>query len=117
MSDQRDEHDDDDQAIDASPDEAREAFQHKVKTEGLEVAYATAINICKDSKAPAPARATMAVALMRAAGAFARADEETDVEPHNMTAAQLEREIARIRRQDKGPRPARAAKSGDGVFE
>lgn len=116
MPDQRDDYEDD-EAMDANPDEAREAFQHKVKTEGLEVAYNTAINICKDGKAPAPARATMAVALMRAAGAFARADEETDIEPHNMTAAQLEREIAKIRRQDKGLRHARVAKSSDGVFD
>jgi len=107
-----------DQALDASPEEAREQFQRLVKTEGLDVAYRTAISICKDGKAPAPAKATMVVALMRAAGAFARAEEDPVIEPHAMTAAQLEREIKNIRNQAK--RRARASDGGDGggsVFE
>lgn len=84
---------------DHSPDDARDWFAHIVATEGLRIAYNTAVSICQDPKAPAPAKATAVTAILRAAGAFDREKEGGAVEPHNMSGAQLAREIDRLRKR------------------
>lgn len=85
---------DDDDDLDDSPSEARDRFRRKVSTEGLRVAYDTALGICRDAKAPAPAKATAVVALMRAAGAFERRKDEDDDTP--LTSAQRLRHLAEL---------------------
>ena len=90
-----------------SPDEARYRFRRRVSTEGLQVAYDTALALCRDPKAPAPAKATAVVALMRAAGAFERRkDDDDDTDIALMTAAQRQRRIAYLetylKRRDPG---------------
>lgn len=99
-----------------SPQEAREWFRQEIATRGIRISYGALISVCQDPKAPAPAKATAGVALLRAAGVFAREDDTAELEPHQMTAAQLEREVRRLngRRRSLSRRP----KSGDGgVFD
>lgn len=86
-------------AIDESPEEAREWFHREVKTRGVRIAYKALTSVCEDPKAPAPAKATAGVAILRAAGVFARADEDPEIEPHEMTPAQLARAAALARKE------------------
>lgn len=75
----------------------RRALLSKIQTEGAEAAYAAALAVCKDPKAPAPARATCSTTLFRAAGFFNSREDTTPKEPHEMTPAELEARIAEIR--------------------
>jgi hypothetical protein len=95
---------DDDEDLDTMLDtddvqKAREWFRIKVRTRGLKVALNALIEVAADSKAPAPARATAGTSLMRAAGAFSKAEEDAlEVKPlDQMTAAELEAESRRLR--------------------
>jgi len=88
---------DDEAPIDETPEEAREWFEKKIATSGIRIAYETLVGVCNNPKAPAPAKATAGVALMRAAGVFARASEELNKQPHEMTAEELQRDIASLR--------------------
>ena len=104
-------HNDDDDL----PEEAKAWFEHMVATEGLRVAYETAIGICRDPKAPTPAKATSLTALLRSAGMFDRKDgDDRKKEHHEMTAAELQREDRRLERQRNGPRKTSTT---DGVFD
>jgi len=78
---------------------AREWFRVKVRTKGLKVALNALIDVAADSKAPAPARATAGTSLMRAAGAFSKAEEEAlEAKPvDQMTQAEMTRELAKLR--------------------
>ena len=80
---------------------AREWFRIKVRTKGLKVALNALIEVAADSKAPAPARATAGTSLMRAAGAFSKAEEEAlEATPiHLMTVAQMDARLAELRTQ------------------
>jgi hypothetical protein len=79
--------------------QAKEWFRREVRTRGLKVALNALIDVAADSKAPAPARATAGTSLMRAAGAFSKAEEDAlEVKPlDQMTAAELEAESRRLR--------------------
>ena len=95
-----------DEDLDTMPDgdevqQAKEWFRREVRTRGLRVALNALIDVAADSKAPAPARATAGTSLMRAAGAFSKAEEEAlEAKPiEQMTAAQMDREIAKLRAQ------------------
>jgi hypothetical protein len=85
------------------PASVREALRRCLKTEGAQVAVDTMLAVCKDSKAQASARATCAVGLLRAAGYLSkRAEEEDESEGKpigQMTAAEMDRELARLRIQ------------------
>lgn len=82
--------------------DARAHLLERVHTEGVLVAYETALAVCRDPKAPAPAKATAAATLFRVAGYFDRKDAaEPDREPHEMTADELGRAIAEMERRIK----------------
>ena len=94
-----------------SPEETREWFRKEIATNGLRTAYAALQTVCSDPKAPAPAKATAGVALMRAAGVFADLLEPEQKSLAEMTAEELATEIKRLRRRSsQQPKPA-------GVFE
>jgi hypothetical protein len=84
-------------ADDDSPDDARGPLMRRIRTEGVELAYETAVSICRDPKAPAPAKATALTALFRVAGLFEKTDSDDDKEPHEMTAEELDVAIRRLR--------------------
>lgn len=108
---------DDDDDIDETPEEALEWLARELKTKGVRAAYKTAMAVCQDPKAPAPAKATMVTALMRAAGLFARAEDSSALEPHAMTAQQVDAELTRLRRSARryDGVPAEDGAPADGV--
>ena len=102
--------------IDETAEEARDWLMHELKTKGVRKAYAAAIEVLEDSKAPAPARATMATAIFRVGGFFNTAkDDDADKEPHQMSGAELARAIARLKKKKR--RSSDDGEGGnDGVF-
>jgi hypothetical protein len=95
-----------------------------MQTEGAEVAYATALEICRDKKAPAPARAACATLIMRGGGYLTTPPSELAAkEPHQMTPAELQTRIEQLR-ADQARRLADGefddladGEPDDGVFE
>lgn len=101
-----------------SPDEVRDQLLHDLKTNGARCAYDALVAVCKDGKAPAPAKATAGVALLRAAGFFTASDERTTKADHEMTPEELQAEIDRLGRQRRRLKRGRAtADGGGGVFD
>jgi hypothetical protein len=102
--------------------DAREWFRQQVRTRGLRVAFQALVSVCEDPRAPAPAKATAGTALLRAGGAFAKAEEEgLDEKPlDRMTDSEMERALRRV--QAKRKRLSRASRTRDddeagGVFD
>ncbi len=87
---------------DLDGDGARQtAVLRKVRTEGVETAYETALAICKDPKAPAQARAIASRTIFQLAGMLNKPEPETPKEPSEMTAEELEQSRqAFIRKRD-----------------
>ncbi len=75
----------------------------RIRTEGVVAAYEASLSICRDQKAPAPARATASMTIFRAAGMFDRKDGDKPAEPHEMTADQLNAEIKRLEERQSQP--------------
>jgi hypothetical protein len=100
--------------VDETPEEARDWFQHEVATNGIRIAYNALVSVCQDPKAAAPAKSAAGTALLRAAGVFARAEEASEKEPHQMDGAELQRAIAKLKSEAKPRRSA--SKDADGVF-
>lgn len=89
---------------DESPSEALDRNQRRIRTEGLDAATDAAIALLRDPKAPAQAKSATINAIFRASGLLGRAEEEPDLEIHEMTSEQLEREIKRLARKNQKPR-------------
>ena len=93
-----------------SIDAARADLLQRVHTEGVVVAYETALAICKDPKAPSPAKATASATIFRVAGYFDRRDGgDGEKQPHEMTPDELAAAIAKMER--------RAAQKAPSIFE
>lgn len=69
--------------------EAMERARHMLQTEGVEAAVEALVSVCRDPKAPAPAKSTAGTSLLRANGFFDRANTEAEKEPHQMTMQEL----------------------------
>ncbi|WP_192820042.1 hypothetical protein [Pseudorhizobium pelagicum] len=69
----------------------------RIHTEGVEAAYEAALAVCKNTQAPAPARATASATLFRVAGYFERKETGPNKQPHEMTADEISEEIAGLR--------------------
>ena len=80
----------------------KRALVARMQTEGAEAAYEAALEVCKDKKAPAPARATCATTILRAGGYLAAKEETAPKEPHEMSAAELEARVSELRAQQEG---------------
>lgn len=85
-------------------DDDMEDFERRVRTEGPRIAYKTAVAICSNPKAPAPAQATALTALFRVSGWFDKKAEPDVNALDGMTAAELatlrrkmERELKKAR--------------------
>lgn len=101
-----------------SLDARRRDLLARVRTEGAEAAYETALAICRDDKAPAPARATASATIFRVGGYFDRANSDaSDKEPHEMTAEELAREIERLSALENVPQHQADDGEDMGVFE
>ena len=75
----------------------RRALVTRMQTEGAEAAYAAALAVCQDPKAPAPARATCATTILRAGGYLNAREDNTPKEPHEMTGEELNARLAELR--------------------
>src|SRR5690349_6677230 len=103
---------------DLSPEEAREALDHELRTVGARAAYQALLEVCQDTKAPAPARATAGTALLRASGWFSRDnDRESDKPIHELSMVEIERRIQRLDRQSAEPRRQGRRRDGPDVFD
>lgn len=81
-------------------DDARDEIALLLRGKALRVAVDAAIDVAGDKKAPAPARATAAGLLLRAAGMFDRSrDGELEKEGHEMSPQELQRALAKARRR------------------
>lgn len=76
----------------------------RIQTEGAEAAYTAALEVCRDKKAPAPARATCATTILRAGGYLSAKDDIAPKQPHEMSADELNSRILELRslRPDPG---------------
>ena len=87
--------------LDDEPQAVREALKRRLKSEGVQVAYTAMLDVCRNPSAPAPARATCAATIFRAAGYLGKqADEDADDTPiEHMSAEQMIRELKRLQRK------------------
>ena len=70
-----------------------------IQREGAKTAYFALLDVAGNKQAPAPARATAGVAILRAAGLFEAGESGREREPHEMSAAELSEAIAKLRQQ------------------
>ncbi|MEC7763734.1 MAG: hypothetical protein VX874_17655 [Pseudomonadota bacterium] len=78
----------------------KQALLVRIQTEGAEAAYTAALEVCRNPKAPAPARATCATTILRAGGYLnAKEGEGLGKEPHQMTSAELNERVQELRAQ------------------
>jgi len=77
---------------------AQRELLYRIQTEGVQIAYETALAICRDAKAPAPAKANASATLFRVAGYFDRRDTGANTkEPYEMTPEELKAELDRAK--------------------
>jgi hypothetical protein len=95
--------------------ERRRALINRIQTEGAEAAYAAALEVCLDPKAPSPARATCATTILRAGGYLSmKPGENAPKEPHEMTPQELD---ARIQELRSSTGRTAGEDTGNGVFD
>lgn len=83
-----------DDLVDDAPRAVRERLKRELKTDGVRIAYEAMLDICRNKAAPAPARATAASTIFRAAGYLGRKADEEDSDNTGLdqaTAAELQR--------------------------
>lgn len=77
--------------------ETQRELLRRIQTEGVLVAYKTALDVCRSAKSTSPARATAAATLFRVAGYFsAPTTGAGGKEPHEMTANELASAISNL---------------------
>lgn len=102
---------------DDEPAEALARNVARIKTEGLDAATEAAISLLKDPKAPAQAKSATINAIYRAAGLFKRDEDDDAPDPHEMTAAELGREVRRLTGELKEAASKQGDVGGGAVFD
>lgn len=69
--------------------QAMERAKHLLQTEGVIAAVEALVAVCRDPKAPAPAKSTAGTSILRAGGFFDQKNNEPDKELHQMTMEEL----------------------------
>lgn len=69
--------------------QAMEQAKHIVQTEGVLVAVEALLAVCRDPKAPAPAKATAGTSILRAGGFFDQKNNEPDKDLSQMSWEEL----------------------------
>ncbi len=78
------------------PASALADLRERIRGEGAEVAFQALMQVCRDPKAPAQAKATAGSTIFRSAGLMEKAEDDIDdIEPGEATWDQLQRMIAR----------------------
>lgn len=80
------------------PLQAQRDLIDRIQTEGLEIAYEALKAVCKDPKAPAPAKAGAGASLFRAGGLFDKDAQRGNIKPpEEMTAEEIASRLAELR--------------------
>ncbi len=103
--------DDVDDLAGESPADVKAWFRRVVRSEGLKTAYRALVAVCEDSRSPAPAKATAAGFLLRAAGVLERDEAPDGKDPSQMTRAEMLEEYERLTREAE--EAARACPAAD----
>lgn len=115
--------DDVDDLTGESPADVKAWFRSAVRSEGLKTAYRALVDVCSSPTAPAPAKATAAGFILRAAGVLERDDTPDGKDPSQMTRAEMMEEYARLTREseahklDLQPADAAAPSAKRSVFD
>lgn len=88
---------------DSDPMAHKRALLARIQTEGTDAAYDALLSVCRDPKAPAPARATSATTLFRAAGYLDTKQGGAAKAPDEMSAAELQARIKELRSGQRAP--------------
>lgn len=84
---------------DLVPSDTMAEARRRIQTDGVTAAVDALIGVCRDAKAPAPAKASAGAALLRAAGLLTPGEDAgTDRGPSEMSAAELKAAVARLKR-------------------
>jgi hypothetical protein len=78
-----------------TPEEARRELRYRMETEGAQIAYDTAVGICRDPKASATAKASAVNSLLRVGGYDGKPEPDTGKAISDMTPAELKALLAR----------------------
>lgn len=77
-------------------------LRREIRRDGARTAFDTLLAVCRNPKAPAPARATAATSIFRASGLFEKSDGVDEGKPlSEMTPAELSAAVRRAERQLK----------------
>lgn len=77
----------------------KRALMTRIRTEGVDAAFEALMSVCRDPKAPAPAKATSGTTLFRVAGYMSDKPDAADKSPEDMTAAEITSRIDYLRSQ------------------
>jgi hypothetical protein len=104
---------------DQTPASARiDDLRRKIRREGAEEAFAALRAVCNDKSAPAPARATAATSIFRAAGLFDRYEGDASEKPlSEKTPAELAAMLESIERDAKRAQAVIDAGGDDSFFD
>lgn len=111
--------------IDALADDPR-ALRRLLRGKCAKEAVKALVSVCRDPRAPAPAKATSGAALLRAGGHFEKFDVDEEAQPVTIescdrTIAALEALIAKVDKTlppNADPKPPRTKKPGSaGLFD
>jgi hypothetical protein len=115
-------HDDDaEDDLDEGDDAGRDYVLRHARSHGVKVAYEAALALARDPKSPAQARSNAIRLIFLAGGIRDRIEDEPAGKPLcEMSAAEIEAELARLRRQarkaERAAAGGRRAEGGGGVF-
>lgn len=106
----------------ADSHDGREAILRQARTDGLKVAYETAMELCREKTAPAQARAAMVRTILEIGGVLDfrdRAVNSAKKQLHEMDGEELEAAAAEVRRRiaRKAADLARRGNKGNGVLD
>ncbi|UVK45679.1 hypothetical protein BPNPMPFG_001236 [Mesorhizobium sp. AR07] len=94
--------------MDDEPDDTEDAIRANVlrraRSEGVKVAYETALAICKDPEAPAVAKASSQRTLLLVGGMLDKTDRQAEQSkaPHEMAPEELTRAVNRLLKRGRG---------------
>ncbi|WLS07523.1 hypothetical protein Q9314_15245 [Shinella sumterensis] len=93
--------------------EAMERAKHLLQTEGVIAAVEALVSVCRDPKAPAPAKSTAGTSILRAGGFFDQKNNDPDKELHQMSMQELRDFSNRIENEKQAMLRELEAEDGD----
>jgi len=101
-------------------EELRQEIIRRARTEGLRIAYRSAIEVAADPKSPSQARTNAQRTIMTVAGVMDRKDRENEVEkdPSEMDGVELQEALERmLRGHAERERHSTRPRQADGLFD